>query len=893
MNQPHADWDSGRRIVASDWTPLADVHDAARCGGKAASLGRMLRAGLPVPDGGVIDVDVLQAFLASTGLGDRLDVLLAESNVAGTQELASIEVAVRAAFAETRWPDAIKPVLDRIASYVSSGAVWAVRSSAVGEDDQRASCAGIMDSVLGVGSGTSLEQAIKLVWASRWSARALAYERTGQGSLGSMAVVVQRQIDPWFAGVAFSRSPEPQRADEILCEYCAGLADGLVSGEVDPARLRLARSDGTVLASELVEGVPVLGEEVRRRLVDAVLATEKLFGGPQDIEFAVDRTGKLWLVQSRPITAGMRSQAGRRIVWSNANVNENFPDPISPLLYSVAGPGYSAYFGNLGRAFGLAKSRLAGMEKDLAGIVGVHGGRLYYNLTAIHSVLNQAPFGDRLCAWFDEFTGAADPTPASARRPHGFVRGVRDAIELAWITARTTWQYLFVERRVRSFEARIDAYASAAKPEHLTLLSRLVLRDLLRRFLDIRLRHWTEASLADAAAMVCYGLLKTLVRRVAGDAEANATHNDLLKGLTGLKSAEPVDELWRLAQAVRNDPELCPLFEQYRSEELLVRLRGDGRHAAFVDRFDRWLEAWGFRCSGELMLTVPSFQERPAELLDIVRNYAAQIEATPGERLEQQRVQREAATARLLGAARRQTLVGALPWPSLAPVLRCVLSATQASIGLRERARFKQALLYSRLRRVALEIGCRLTSAGSLAAPGDVFFLTLGELDHLLSGQAMYPGEVRALTTLRREAHERFAAMRPADVLIAPEGEYPDPVPGGTQAAPASEGLCGASVCGGAVTGKAKVLMDVAQTHSLVRGDVLVTRQTDPGWAPAFATIAGLVLERGGMLSHGAILAREYGIPTVVGVRAATERIATGSIVRVDGDRGEVQRVDA
>ncbi|WP_300453838.1 PEP/pyruvate-binding domain-containing protein [Accumulibacter sp.] len=893
MNQPHADWVSGGRVAASDWTPLADVHEAARCGGKAASLGRMLRAGLPVPDGGVIDVDVLQTFLATTGLGERIDVLLAESNSAGPPELTSIETAVRAAFAETKWPESIKPLLDRIASYLPAGSVWAVRSSAVGEDDQRASCAGIMDSVLGVGCGASLEQAIKRVWASRWSARALAYERTGHGSLGSMAVVVQRQIEPWIAGVAFSRSPEPQRADEILCEYFAGLADGLVSGEIDPARLRLARSDGTVLTSELVEGVPALDEGVRRKLVDAALATENLFGGPQDIEFAVDRAGKLWLVQSRPITAGMRSPAGRRIVWSNANVNENFPDPISPLLYSVAGPGYSAYFGNLGRAFGLAKSRLARMEKDLAGIVGVHGGRLYYNLTAIHSVLSQAPFGDRLCAWFDEFTGAADPTQSSPRNPHGFVRGLRDAIELVWIAARTTWQYLFIGRRVRTFEARIDAYASAAKPEHLSALSRLALRDLLRSFLDIRLRHWTDASLADAAAMVCYGLLKALVRRVAGDAEANATHNDLLKGLTGLKSAEPVDELWRLAQAVRNDPGLCPLFEQYRGDELLVRLRGGGRHAAFVDRFDRWLETWGFRCSGELMLTVPSFQERPAELLDIVRNYAAQIETAPGERLEQQRVQREAATARLLTAARRHALVGRLPWPSLAPVLRCVLSATQASIGLRERARLKQALLYSRLRRVALEIGCRLTSAGSLAAPDDVFFLAVSELDHLLSGQAMYPGEVRALAALRRAAHQRFAAMHPADVLVASEGEYPDPVPDDTRQVPAGEGLCGVSVCGGVVTGKAKVLVDVAQTHSLMRGDVLVTRQTDPGWAPAFATIAGLVLERGGMLSHGAILAREYGIPTVVGVRAATERIVTGSIVRVDGDRGEVQRVDA
>jgi pyruvate,water dikinase len=221
------------------------------------------------------------------------------------------------------------------------------------------------------------------------------------------------------------------------------------------------------------------------------------------------------------------------------------------------------------------------------------------------------------------------------------------------------------------------------------------------------------------------------------------------------------------------------------------------------------------------------------------------------------------------------------------------MTAAQASIGLRERARLKQALLYSRLRRVALELGARLAARRVIAAPGDVFFLTMAELDEWLSGAAMFPDDVGALVELRQRTHASFAAHRPADVLVSEAGDYPRD--GGAEAAMPTDGsrLVGTSVCRGRIVGPARVLTDVAQTRTLRKGDVLVTRQTDPGWAPAFVLIGGLVLERGGMLSHGAILAREYGIPTVVGVPGATERIASERSIEVDGDRGEVRLLDA
>ena len=226
--------------------------------------------------------------------------------------------------------------------------------------------------------------------------------------------------------------------------------------------------------------------------------------------------------------------------------------------------------------------------------------------------------------------------------------------------------------------------------------------------------------------------------------------------------------------------------------------------------------------------------------------------------------------------------------------IRLVLGWTQRAVCYRERARLKQALLYTRCRRVALAIGDRLARAGALAARDDVFMLTWGEIEELLAGRAMFPYSVRRLVDLRRSEHARLAAMSPPDSMSLGEGEYlpagaprpgrnsPVPLP----ASPDAEAMRGTSACGGKTTARAAVLADVSASHRLARGDVLVTRQTDPGWGPVFCLISGLVIERGGMLSHGAILAREFGLPCVVGVKDATRRIRHGSVVTVDGDAG-------
>jgi pyruvate,water dikinase len=403
----------------------------------------------------------------------------------------------------------------------------------------------------------------------------------------------------------------------------------------------------------------------------------------------------------------------------------------------------------------------------------------------------------------------------------------------------------------------------------------LTLRDDLRGFMEIRCHHWTNASLADAASMVCYGVLKALLKSAYPGAGESAIHNNLLQGLGGVVSVQPTIRLWELSRKILKRPELADWFKETGSSEILTAINVQPELEWLRKDVQDYLDQWGFRFSGELMLTIPSFQEDPVPLLDLLKTYLKAEGAGPAEsirRLESEQV----------SAASLQT-----------PLVRIALRCTRSAIRLRERARSKQALLYNRCRRIALAIGSELVRRGTFEETADIFFLTYSEIDELLSGHAMFPGEVAATAANRKRAHDEASAYSAPDTFILPEGEYLTANGLVFSVADAvGEQMSGTGACGGQATAPAAVLASVADAHMLQAGDILVTRQTDPGWAPVFSLIRGLVIERGGMLSHGAIIAREFGLPCIVGVKDATSRISQRSLLFIDGDRGHVRILD-
>jgi pyruvate,water dikinase len=868
---------------------LAEACDQ-QAGGKAAGLARLIGLGVRVPDGVALTRHAFESFLAQGRLASRLERMARSVTDTSSDAARVVADEIRALVMAAPLPLAIEASLPTIARRLLPGVV-AVRSSAIGEDGEAASYAGQFDTVLNVSSVAGLRDALRRCYASYWSARAIAYRQRRGIDCAGMAVVFQRQIEPEAAGVLFTRSPAGPDADRTLTiEYCEGLADALVSGAIDPGRVVVARDTRAILA----DVAPGDGDGERARaavlrhlaeLADVALGLEESFGTPLDIEWAIGAGGTVWFVQARPITArtAAAGPSAAVVVWTNANVSENFPEPVSPLLYSIASIGYYHYFRNLGIAFGVSRRRLAAMDAPLRGIIGAHGARMYYNLTNIHSVLRMAPFGEVLARAFNTFVGA-DRIASSPDDSHAWGGGVlSQAIELGRIAVCTVRQYARLDSRVRQFERTADAFAAAARPEDLATASLPALGRSIAAFLTIRGHRWKDASLADAAAMITFAGLE---RMLTSCGHSRGTIRRLLRALPNLPSSAPPLRLWDLSRFIRADAALNDLFATD-AAHILRAVRDDHRFAAFRAELDRFLETWGFRSSRELMLTVPGLDEHPEPVIDLLKQYALLDGSSPELSMSEQAAERRRETARVLRSlAWRSPVRAASAW--------CLIRWTQRAVICRERVRLKQALLYTRLRRVLLCVGDRLVERGTLRSRDDVFMLTVGEVLELIGGRSMFGGGVADLVALRRRQHERLSAVKPPDTFILPAGEVFGSRGEGepTDSGPVAQGsadqvLAGSTACGGIVTARAAVLGDVVEVSRLTCGDVLVTRQTDPGWAPVFCLVSGLVIERGGMLSHGAIIAREFGLPCVVGVRHATSLIPHGSMLTVDGSRGE------
>jgi len=884
--------------------PLNHATPLDLVGGKAHNLCKVMELGLRVPSGFVITTRAFDAHLEENDLAVEIGALSQREfgQLSGGRDQ-QLSARINDLIVNTPLSPKLRDSLGAAAEELLKHGPIVVRSSAIGEDSAHASFAGQLDSFLHVRTLAGLENALLDCWASCWSERAMAY-RTARGfEVKGMGVVVQTQVDALASGVLFTRTAD----GTILVEHTPGLGDALVAGAINPGRFVLRR-DGN--------GFRVLscGEQSIKKIENLLFSRSRLtelgrmantleagLGGPQDVEWVIDRSGLLHVVQSRPITTipaiSTEQTDGPPVRWSDANVNENFPAPISPFLYSIASAGYANYFRNLARAFGLSRSRIDAMDDALRHIIGVHGARMYYNLTNIHAVLRMAPFGNALVTAFNSFVGAGGSFGEPARTR---TNRLREVVELAVIAAKVTWLYLFLRRRVASFERLVDDFAERTEPHRLAAMSLRDLRLLLNELMNIRCHRWTNASLADAASMVCYAMLRRLVEQ-ANDGKTSGAHNTLLKAIPQLVSGEPVQQLWELSRAVRADAALRTLFEGD-AESVVNEIAVNPELANFRERFEQYLERWGFRCSAELMLTAPSFQEQPALLVDTIRAYARRDGESPAAALSQQLAEREQETRSLLRKLRSQPSARWLPFVSRATVLRNVLRCTHAAIAYRERVRLKQALLYSRCRRLALALGDQLVAHGHLAQQEDVFWLTVAEVDELAAGNAMFPHHVQELTAMRKRAHEHLAATQPPNDFTLPEGDYL-PLSGDLHAGdvtsrrdgPTFEGsrtLRGVGACGGRVAGRAVVLRDASEAGRLGAEDILVTRQTDPGWASVFFLIKGLVIERGGMLSHGAIVAREFGIPCVVGVQHATRELFQAGQIEVDGDRGAVHVLD-
>ena len=845
-------------------------------GGKAFPLAELRRAGLPVPGGFCVTAEALRLFLRE----NRLDA-----------------VGSGRAWEEATFPAELEAQLRQALHSSLGGAPVAVRSSAVAEDGREASFAGQFDSYLNVVSFAGLLAAIKDCWLSQCNHRVIGYLRLRGESGGhagvQMAVLVQEQIRANAAGVLFTLNPLNGDENEMLVEAVWGLGATLVSGEATPQRYVLesetgrirsfqpapqgrmvtAAPDGGTSVEPIPEGLRedrILDVEVAQRLARLGEQVQEHFGAPQDIEWA--RSGDQFLVlQARPISSINYDPGPEQ--WTSGNYREvmpGFPCPLSVSLslMSEYGPALADIFRRLymgrvdpgtqwGRTFfGRPYWNVGAVKRHNAVVPG-------FNERAFDATVGIEPTyeGDGMVTpWTPRTMLRGIPVLLSLMREYG--RCVREARSYCARFDAEVWPRL-VDVDVRSLgakELKSEVLAAIDLHRETNMLAMRVSFLCAQAESDFAtLMHWVNSRLPD---------------------DEQVPEGDLLTGLAGVRTAAPNADLWDLAQSAMGVPEVVDALAKCLPEAAAEELSACAQGRKFLEAVQEVIERYRFMAEVDEDLLYPRWDENPGFVLRVLQAYVtAEGAVSPRSHVAAQQAVRSRAEARVWSAMKRGWRRFWV-WPRCR--FRMQLALVRQYVWWREETRVAASRVFYHCRRVFLEQGRRWAEQGLLDQPEDVFMLTR---EQLLAGLRGHLKREEAQAAVRRYWRTRrlYRNFQPPNTIgrgMKSEG-------GRSEAG--RECYRGVPCSSGVGTGPARVARSLEEATGLRRGEVLVAPYTNPGWTPVLSMANALVIEEGGLLSHGAVVAREFGIPTVLRVERATELLRTGQQLRVDGGLGTVE----
>jgi pyruvate,water dikinase len=870
----------------------------ATVGGKGANLAELTRAGFAVPPGFLVTTDAYRAFVAANGINDQ--VLALARGVAPDDPLALEHAAaeIRALFAAGRMPDDIGAAID--AAYAALAGAdparlpVAVRSSATAEDLPGLSFAGQQETYLNIIGPAAVRQAVQQCWASLWTARALGY-RARNGIAPdevALAVVVQQMIPAVASGVLFTANPLTGRRDERVIDAGFGLGEAVVSGQVEPDHYtvdgRTGRITGRKLGAKALTIVPAPGggtttlthadaNAQQQALPDAqILALARLagqvaahYGAPQDIEWAWDG-GQLYLLQARPITSlyplpALPSSPDDVRVYASVNSIQGVMDPITPL----------------GRAFFHTVAAGLPFKRPPQALLPEAGGRLFVDITEpardprlrhiVLAALERADPGAR--ASFVRLVGEGRiPTQRlltppklvgqlfRARRLIGrALRAVHDPAAVRGRINRITTRYLSKIRR--EVGAAPDLAALLAMLE---VNNRRLAGEVLAQLLPVILPGVVAISLVDG-----------WLRRWLGTAPGAALQ--LLRGLPGNVTTEMDLKLWAAAQTIRANAAARATVLNTPVPALVAAYHEGTLPPTAQQALAGFLAEYGMRAVAEIDMGRPRWREDPSSIIQTLQSYLQLDDPNLAPDIVFRRGHAEAERLAADYVARvRHTRLG----PIRARLLAAAIRRMRILGALRETPKFIVIKTMDIYRSAFLAQGADLVARGQLAEANDIFFVPIATLKRFAGGE---PVDLRAVVAEQQARYQQELGRKQLPRLLLSTGEVF--YEGLSEAG--SNDLVGDPVSPGRVEGTVRIVLDPRGVR-LEPGEILVCPATDPGWTPLFLAAGGLVMEIGGLVTHGSVVAREYGIPAVVGVHNATTRLQTGQRVRVDGSTGRV-----
>ncbi len=840
-------------------------------GGKASSLIKMQAEGFSVPSFIVIPAEYFLFVL------NKKPASISSQSFLKTYEFSAEDKTM---------------ILDRLPKSVET---FSVRSSAMGEDGASFSFAGQFETFLQV-TRENLFQKIKEVWISSFSDRIVSYKKQNaiKGEV-QMAVIVQAMVNATSAGVMFGINPITQVEGELLISAVYGLGEGLVSGELNADNYYL--KDGKITNHEIAikdkkltlsadktsvewqdisadrQRKPVLTPDQILALHDELVKLNQFYNFPQDVEWAYEGE-TIHILQSRPIT-NFRFKEGTRVVWDNSNIVESYPGVTTPLTFSFIRDMYEAVYRQFTALLGVKYTTINANAEIFENMLGLLRGRVYYNLLGWYKALALLP-GYHLNAEFmegmmgvkEKFELRQNETPSKSK---------------TWLRMMITiWKmmvsFIRLPRSRRKFLNFLEVTISEYKAYDFDKMHPEILVEKYKVFENILVEKWNPPLVNDFFAMIFFGVFQKLIVKWIDDKNIHLC-NDLLAHSNDIISVQPMRKSLEIAKLISADQVAKNLFLKHSPEEIWKNLE-EKTDWVIKQKIDQFLYKFGERCLGELKLETISYTQEPSKYIKILQSYVRNPSSM--DALDTNK-------SSSLRAASQKTIKAALKNNPLKRwVFNYFLNKTRDLVSNRENLRFERTRGFGIVRTIFSAIGKQFKERNLLADDRDIFYLTKEEIFDFIKGTSVREN-LQGLVDLRKTEFAEFEKDEYVPERITTYGTVYDQLEFVRPETAILDGnIKGIACCAGVVKAAVAVIHSPDEIDDL-DGRILVTTSTDPGWVSLFPTVSAILVERGSLLSHSAIVARELGIPCIVGITGLLDKLKTGDVVEIDGSTGFVK----
>ncbi len=893
----------------------APVPPVTVIGGKARNLALMQRHDLPVPGWIVLTTDCFERFMGGnlTELKTFLKKKVKTQKHVGRLSAKLQEIVLKQEFTEE-----MKQEISEVVAKMTSGndSYFSIRSSAVDEDGRRHSFAGQLESFLYVKPGEGLFDCVKQCFSSAFAERVMVYRYVNDLPFKRVrpAVIIQQMIFGDVSGVMFTGNPLTNNPEHTLINATYGIGEGIVSGELDSdtwlldengdiiKRTIISKQEkitfnkeeeyGTVKlpVEENLAEKPALSDETLQALEMVSRDIEGLFGHiPQDIEFCL-KGNRIYILQARPVTTLSHiDKSLPKTIVDNSNIIESFPGMTAPFTFSFASVVYDQVYRQFFKLMGTPDRKINTMTSTFRNMLAYINGRIFYNLNSWYKVLALMP-GYRLNRRLMEgMMGVKSKADIEVEDSVGFLE--KWFVEIPQMVRGVfciSLSFFRLEARVEVFKKTFDEATEKYMDEKFEGWRNEQLGELYTVLTEQILKRWKPPIENDFFTMIFYGVLGKMVKKLEL-AEGDSLQNDLLIGQGDVRSTEPTKEIISITNWIREREDLVKLFRSESEESLIATLlmSDDPAYKDIRGKLQSYISRYGFRCMMEQKLELDSLKEDPSFIFTTIKNY-----------LKKEPLDLDAMATKEKEKRNRAEKIVFAKVPLLKrPLVKWVLRNAREAISRREDLRFMRTQIFGIVRSIFNAVGRNFAGDGLIEDMKDIYFLHVNEVFELMEGRSLNRSFIRELIEKRKQDFQQAATVETGERLFVYGDFYnkqfveiltEEEVDGSADLGP--NRFKGVPCSPGEVEGVAKIVLSPQEAD--LDGEIMVTKRTDPGWVPLFPSVSGLIIERGSVLSHSAVVAREMGIPTIVGLRKITDRIKEGDRIVMNGTNGIVEIVE-